>query len=491
MFGKTQGYLSVSLSEDTLKVVELKSSNNLSQVSNVVARDIKGIPETELPNIIADTLKGFNAKSAQILCVIPTGLTTTKNIEVPSTNPEEIKSIVSLQAGRHTPLAREEIQVGYVTLGTHKENFTKVLLVIANRATLKNQLSVFDKAGLKIQKVLFSPEGIAQLYSKALNLATEKTPVGIIDINRQSTDFIVILRGMPITARNIPIGMLQLVEGAAQQTKLVEELAKTIESYKGEDIAVLPAKYILSTDDAQTKGLQTLLEKKLGWTIEINPYVNHIQTSPQTLEKLATNFVDTSFLDVISAVTLTEAAQVNLIPEDMQLQKSVEDQSREVFKVAALTFTIIILMASAFGIKYIFNNSYLKKLENSYKENRKEVAALKSRDLKTKIVQDFLNSRTISLDVVNELYRNIPREIYLTSIVMDENGNISIQGISDIASLVFNLGSSLKESKIFKSVEIKSTTAKKDRGKDVSAFEITLKLASAIDDDSKAAKTEE
>ena len=34
--------------------------------------------------------------------------------------------------------------------------------------------------------------------------------------------------------------------------------------------------------------------------------------------------------------------------------------------------------------------------------------------------------------------------------VMDEEGNVSIQGISDIASLVFNLGTTLKEDNLFK-----------------------------------------
>ena len=81
-----------------------------------------------------------------------------------------------------------------------------------------------------------------------------------------------------------------------------------------------------------------------------------------------------------------------------------------------------------------------------------------------------------SLDTIYELYNRIPDEVYLTSIDMDELGNVSIQGVSDVASIVFNLGTSLKESAFFKSVDIKSTTSKKDRGKDVSAFEITLTI---------------
>ena len=89
----------------------------------------------------------------------------------------------------------------------------------------------------------------------------------------------------------------------------------------------------------------------------------------------------------------------------------------------------------------------------------------------------------VSLDAIKELYYNIPDNIYLTNIFMDEDGSLSIQGISEIASLVFNLGTTLKESELFTSVEIKSTTSKKDRGKDVSAFEITLKLKSFTDDE--------
>ena len=155
-----------------------------------------------------------------------------------------------------------------------------------------------------------------------------------------------------------------------------------------------------------------------------------------------------------------------------------------------LGIVLLILLASSIGLKWYFSSTFLGKLKDTYKSNNKKVAELKTKSLKTSIIQDFLNGRTMSLDVINEFYRNIPNEIYLTNILMDEKGNISLQGISDIPSLVFNLGSNLKESSLFKSVEIKATTAKKDRGKDVSAFEITLKLKSAPDEEKQTDKTE-
>ncbi len=487
--GKNDEYISISLSEDVLKIIQLKGIGLSAKVSHIFAQDVKGISDLDMPKTIQAALKGLNIQSAQVLCVVSPGMITTKNIEIPSVSPNEIKSIVNLQAGRHTPFSREEIQIGYVTLGVYKNDYTKVLLIIANRNILKNQISIFEKAGLKVRKILFAPEGEARFYSEALGLNKESAPIGIIDISKQSTDFVVTLRGLPITSRNIPIGFTQLeAEGKAGQDKLVDELSKTIEAYKTDDIDQLPTKYILSTDDQRTKELQQLLQAKLKWDVEISPYVNFIKPSAGVLEKLGQSYSDTSFLDIIAATAISDEAQVNLIPEEIQFQKSVEDQGKEVLKAATLAFFILIIVAISLGLRIYFENSYLKKLETNYQENKKEVEMLKSRSLKTNIIQDYLNSRMVSLDVMNELYRNIPNEIYLTSIAMDENSNISIQGVSDIASLVFNLGSSLKESKLFKSVEIKSTTAKKDRGKDVSAFEIIVKLVNAPDDDTKAKK---
>jgi Tfp pilus assembly protein PilN len=114
-----------------------------------------------------------------------------------------------------------------------------------------------------------------------------------------------------------------------------------------------------------------------------------------------------------------------------------------------------------------------------------EVLNLEKVSAKNKFVQTFLDNRMESLDVVNELYKSVPKEIYLTSIAMEDNGAVSVQGISDVRSIIFKFGTTLKEKGFFKRVDVKSTTDKKDRDKDVSAFEIivTLKTAPETEDE--------
>jgi len=485
MIGKSNTYLGVVLDDTVLKLAHWKGSGINSKVTQVVTKGIEGIPDGALSKVIHSALAGVKYKTANILYILPPSLTITKNIEIPSVNPEEIKSIVSLQAGRHTPYSREEIEVGYIHLGTLKENYTKVLLVIANRSTLKKKLKILEGAGLKVDKVLFAPEGIANFYSHALQLKKNDSSVGIIDIGRTTTEFIVLDNGKVIASRNIPIGRAQFAaDGTNARDKLTDELSKTIESYRHDDIGSIPLNYIFTTEDEYVQDLLPYIKDKLNWDFKVDSYLDHVKAHQGVLKRLATDeYRDSSFLDVMALASIAESEQINLFPEDVKLQESVEQQGREVFKASVLGFIILMLIASILVLRFYFRDSFLNKLVKEYQSNRQAVTELEDLSIRTRIIQNYLNSRMVSLDLINEIYKNLPNEIYLTSIFMDEEGSISLQGISDIASIVFNLGTSLKESKFFKSVEIKSTTAKKDRGKDVSAFEITLKLQSALEED--------
>ncbi len=489
--GKSNTYNSISLNNGLLRVAQLKGTEDDLKLSVVFKKDVSDVPEANLPKTVQAALRKFGPKKAVNFLILPSSMTTTKNIEVPSINEEEIKSIVNLQAGRHTPLSREEIQVDFVNVGVHKEKYSKVLLVIANKKEIKTQLDLFEKAGIKITKVLFAPEGIAGLYAQALGLKDEPTPSGVIDIGGDSTDFVITFRGIAMASRCIPIGQKQLMEeGAGAQEKLVEELAKTMESYQSEDVGDAPANYLMTSDNTHMQAIQALLTDKLKWNVEMIPYVDNINAPKGILKQLTGNFADVSFIDVISPAQLIKDMQVNLIPEEIRLQKSIEAEGHEVFKTAILGMIVFVLLIGLLSIKLYFRGAYLNKLKEDYKQKREEVIKLQDVTSRQDIIQKFLESRMMSLDTIYELYRNIPDEMYLTNIVMEEEGLINIQGVSETASLIPNLVTILKDAVLFKSVNIKSQSSKKDRGKDAHAFEITLKLQSAVDDEKEEQSVE-
>ena len=477
--GKIKNSICILLSEDALKIAQVIKG----RVSNVSFQDVKGFSDDRLAKTLRSMVSKLKPKKAEIFCLMPSGMTTSKNLEIPSTSPDEIKAIVSLQAGRHTPLSREEIEVGYINLGSVNNNATRVLLVIANKQVLKKQLAIFDKAELQISKVLFIPETIASFYSKALSLEGEAVPTGIIDVGDKSTDFIITFKGHPITTRNIPVGNTHISEeGDVALNRLVDELSITIDSYQSEDIGKPPANYIISSNDNLSQQLQSVLKEKLGWDSQPIAYTENVVIAKPVLKKMVAVYSSVSFLDVISAGT-AEDVHVDLMPDEIRLQKSVELQGKEMFKAAMLVIGLLILFVSMFGIRLYFKNAFLKKMRRSFQQSHDEVMYLEKVNDRTMVVKNYIRNRMESLDVIHEIYKKIPSEIYLNSLSMDSDGKVRIQGISSIPSSIFNFGTELRNTKLFKSVNIGPTTAKKDRGKDVTAFDIVLNLKPSLEDD--------
>jgi Tfp pilus assembly protein PilN len=136
-----------------------------------------------------------------------------------------------------------------------------------------------------------------------------------------------------------------------------------------------------------------------------------------------------------------------------------------------------------------FKDVFLRQnLVEKYSDQKKEVGLLEGTMNKTRILRDYLQARQLPLEAVRELYRIIPNEMYLSNISMDDQGDVTIQGVSESMSRVFAVVTALEESPLFENVKTKSTTAKKERGKDVAAFEIVLKLSSVLQDASSTDK---
>ncbi|MCD4779196.1 MAG: pilus assembly protein PilM [Candidatus Omnitrophica bacterium] len=489
MLNKSNDFISVAFTDDILKVAYVRGAGENARVDQLVVKEVKGLSEQNQVKAVHAATKGMKVKGGNVLLIIPSNMVTTKNIEIPSTNTEEIKSIVSLQASRHTPFSREEIQTGYINFGVYKNNFTKVLLVIANKKLLREKINILEKAGMRVNKIVFGPEGMARMYSDALGLSGESVPSGVISIGYDSTDFIIVHKGTCISARNIPVGKVHFnQEGAIAEEKLVEELSRTIESYKNEDIEAQPAQYLLTSDDKMAQDMQLLLKEKLSWNTEIIPYQDNMKMAPSLFKKKSAQYADHSFFDVASAGITATKSFVDLMPEDIQLQKSVEEQGREVFKTGVLAVVILVLIAAIIGLRLYFKSAYLAKIQADYTQTRTEVEKLNHVVLGNRLIREFLNGRNIGLDALYEIYQNIPREIYLTNLFFDEDGSLSLSGIADEVSLVYEWKDSLENTGFFHAVDEKSNVSKKDRGKDVQAFEFLLKVKSLVAQESEPQK---
>lgn len=477
---RSNDYICFSLSDEVLKIVHVKGQGISAKVVQVISRDVSGVSDVEMIRVIESSVKGMPVKTANIFAIAPPSITTTKNIEIPSTNEHEIQSIVSLQASRHTPFSREEIQIGYVNIGVHKGNYTKVLLVIANRVQLKDQVKLFEKSGLKINKVVFAPEAVSELYGRARSLRKSSGPIGIIDFDKKNTSFIISKNGKVLMSRTIPVGKNDLNrDPSAAKNKIIDELKKTVDSYLGEDIDLPPTGFFFTSNDSFINDLQPELQSRFNWDVQVVEYADQLKVSKPILQQIAAAS-DLSFLDVMASATMAQETGINLIPEEVQLQKSIEEQRNQILQTAILCIVILVLLACTFYLKFYFKDAYLKNMISQYADTSRQVEVLKKQDDKTTLLKNFLESRMVSLDTVYELYKNVSNDVYLTRITLEETGKVNIQGISENTQAeIFELKKTLDSSELFQQADVTSHKTKQEQGTKVYPFEISFNLKSA------------
>ena len=146
MFGADKKYLTISINDGVIKLAQATSSGNLERIARgSFTATPGGMKRPRHLNLYWSLLTA----RPPVICVIPANAATAKNIEVPSTDPEEIKSIINLQASRHTPYSREEVLISYINLGMNASNNTRLLLVIVHRDMVKERISILEKCGLE------------------------------------------------------------------------------------------------------------------------------------------------------------------------------------------------------------------------------------------------------------------------------------------------------------------------------------------------------
>ncbi len=468
--------IGIDLSSETLRVVYIRTSLKKSEVTGLICKDIANLSDDDIARVIGGALNELNPKNPLIADIIPSHIAITKNIEIPSCDQQEIKEIIGLQAGRHTPYSREEIIVDYVPIGTYKNSYTKILLMIVSRGLIKRHYDIFAKAGLRPEKLSFAPEGLAISGSKVLKSGVDDLPVSMVHIQERVTDFAVVLKNRPIFLRSIPIGARHLSEQRELYIlKFSEELKKSFEAYQGEDIEKTPRAIIVTGAVDNIKDLEYQLHDCLRLPARIIPYFRQLPLSAGLLQAPSgSEYV--SFLDMIGCLISYNDLKIDLTPDEIKMRKAIEERGKDLIKTGIFVLSIIVIAIFIFISKIYFKSAYIKNLDNVHRPLRAKTRKLEEDYEKVSRIKNYMRTRGYSLELLMELYKLIPEELELSEIRLDEQGRFSLSGTGDSMAGVFSFADKMDKSSYFKSVEIKHTTKRRDGARNVTDFEITAQL---------------
>jgi len=472
--------IGIDFNTNYLKLAYVRGLHNRKEVINLASQNISGLTDADIARALEISIVKLKAKRPLLIDMISPASIITKNVEVPSTSPAEIREIINLQACRHTPYSREEIIVDYIDIGTYKRNYTKILLVIVARTVVKKHMEILNRAGLSVERLVFASEGLALSAPYMLKTPAADSPASIIHIDEAVTEFIVVYRGKPLFIRSIPIGVSHLVsEKEKYQMRFTEELKRSLEAYHSEDIEKVPNILLLTGATHEISDLERVLNDTLHIPVRVMPYLRNVSVSNEAL-KAQEGAPRVSFLNIIGPLMSWEETKVDLTPEEIKLKKSVEERGRELITTGILTLTICVLLFSILLSKIYFRTVYLRQLTDKYKWLDEETKSLEKDFTKLSFVRSYLARRGYSIEVLSELYRFVPEDIEFNNLRFAAQDKFSISGTAGSMSTVFSFVDNMKKSRYFKDVTTRYTTKRKDGTRDVADFEIVATLSKDV-----------
>lgn len=253
--------------------------------------------------------------------------------------------------------------------------------------------------------------------------------------------------------------------------RFIEEVKKSFETYQSEDIGSLPEEIILTGSVREDSELQDLLGKMLYMPVKFFSYLDHVPLASQELKKSLSVGQD-SFLDVIAPLINPVGKCINLIPEEIKLRKKFEEKSKDLVAAGVYILTVLAMLCLILISKIYFKASYLKNINDMYAPVIEASKRLEKDFSQMRLIKRELKDRHIAIEVLAELYDLIPTDVQLNSIKFSLQGRFSIEGNSRTMGMVFSFIGDMEESELFKNVESKRTTKRKEAGEEIVDFEI-------------------
>ncbi|MFH0888782.1 MAG: pilus assembly protein PilM [Planctomycetota bacterium] len=467
---RSKDLLGIEIGNQQLKIIHLNSKN---EILDWVSTDIRTMTDDAIADFIRNYIQDKKIKLVDVIGHIPPANTITKNIELPSTNPAEIKQIVKLQAGHYSPYSSEEIAIDYITIGVFRSGYTRIFLVIVNRDYIKHTYDIIERAGLKLKKIVLSLETISLWYKDRSN----NNSLAILHMDADNSDFMVIRNEKPIFLRNIPIGEEQLLYDRQKYSpKLVEEMNHSLEAYQTEQLESL-SKIIAIGSTARVIESLNLIKEKNKLSVDIEDNSKELNFSA-TIDKNKKTTAASIFNLAVSVIKYNKT-QIDLTPEEVKLKEAVAEKSRDIIGLGILVFLIVILLVAILTQKILMKKVTLNKLAQVQQQYHTEAVDLKNKHRRLQELEKYFSRRTFALDVLTETHKCISIDIYLTNVRLeDKSQRLTIKGTANTNADIIQMMERLEKSPYFKNVKSSFASSRREQDpvkktfKEVVDFEI-------------------
>lgn len=490
--GKKQQTLILEIGEDWIKLLGLVQAGQEKKITCLEAISINGANELLKSEKIGQFLKKNNFKPQYTYILHPSQNLTTRILSLPSTDPNEIKDIIALQAVKQTPYTKEEISTGFHIIDSDGTGYSRVFLAISHRDVASAYFRIGEFGGVSANQINISLEGVRSWY-EAANLAKEReTATVLLDVDWASTEVLILQGSKMIFSRSMSFGLKHLEERTmAVETEFLPELQRSLDAGAPELKGAVISRIILTGISKKIQDAVPVIARELSlpceYVFNFQPFAEKVaQTLQDSIQKCSC-----SFAALLGFAFNPHPADINLIPSQIEAKKGLEDRAKDLAILGSLLLALVMLISVISFEKIYKKDQYLKYLKSEYSKIEAPAEEVERVVAKMKLASEQLNIGGNLLDVLYEITEVLPPNIYLTSVQYNAlESNMVIRGMSEEMSAVFKLLSTLEAAPHLEFVKTRSVTKRKIDDKEMAEFEISAEIATSKQGSNPSPKVE-
>lgn len=391
-------------------------------------------------------------------------------MDLPTTDPVEMQSMVELQVDKFAPFPAEQMAVSCEVLSS-RENASRVLVAAVEREWITALGESFRSAGVWPHRLDVDILGWYHVLRERTEIPEHGAFVAVL-VEPESAFLIITENGLPVILRTL--GGRQGLSEDEYYSELAEEVGFSLASAEAEmglsahvEIGLWLAEDVsppriaesaVSASSASTHPLVARLRETCGGAAV---HVRHLSELPTRAEGLAKRWIEARGLTL------------NLAPAEWAVLEQ-RRTLRSVLTWASLTFVTIWLLGL---VAFLLLRGYIHRQHSLLKA---KVAALEGpanevRELSVKIrsFEQYADRTYSALEALREISLLLPQSVELTSFSYRKGGAVHLRGIADYAEAIYDFFQALERSEFFQKVEPGDVRSKAVGGIPKSEFSVT------------------
>jgi len=364
-------------------------------------------------------------------------------IDVPSIDKAEIKKMAGFQAIKEIPCVKEDMVIGYRNLGSYRNDFSSLMLAVANKDMIKEMIARKEIHNVKLKGVELYTELLYLFMLKKGAINHEEARL-IMHIGQEYTEIMIVDKIRPIFSREFK-----------NKGQFLEETRRSVSFYER------------NRNNPKIEKITILHDSNID-----------IEDARQTIERcfeLKPDFCE--YDDDLTKSGL--AAEIDLLPiEISNIKKKVQKKQEDILTYSLVGLVIFLFFAfCSFRVHKM--ERFLQLLSSRIDEIEPHAENLAEYIRKTEIVKEGIKEGSLIAEVLRDSHNLVPSDVRLSGISYDGIESVFYKGDAKDMSGILDFIKRLEGSRYFGSTQIKYATRKELRGEEFTDFNIQCTINSS------------